>query len=291
MKLVIGCGYFGLRVARRWRDAGERVATVTRSGERAAELAGEGFEPVIADVAHRATLGKLPAADAVLFAVGYDRASGLTHRQVYAGGLENVLTALAASPHAEQLRRFLYVSTTGVYAESAGDWIDEDAPCDPNTPGAHAHLEAEQVLAASRFADRAVVMRMAGLYGPQRVPRRDDLIAGRPIVAASEGFINLIQIDDAADAVLAAEQRASPPVTLNVSDGHPVNRRTYLEAMARLIGAPSPRFVEMDASAAPVRGSASKRIGNRRLIESLGVSLRYPTYREGLASALAEFPQ
>ncbi len=290
MKLVVGCGYLGLRVARRWRDAGQRVATVTRSSERAEALASEGFVPIVADVTRRSTLGRtlselpalsgLPAVEAVLIAVGYDRAAGLSQRDVYVGGLENVLAVLA-----DDVQRIVYVSTTGVYGGDDG-WVDEDTPCQPSTPGGAAHWEAEKLLAASRFADRAIVMRMAGLYGAGRVPRKNDLLAGEPIAAASDGYINLIQIDDAADAVVAALRRAAPPITVNVSDGHPVNRRAYLEEIARIVGAPAPRFVEPDASARPARGSASKRIGNGRLIATLDVTLTYPTYREGLAAAL-----
>ena len=285
MKLIIGCGYLGLRVARLWRDAGEAVAALTRSADRATLLAGQGFAPIVADVAHRDSLGKLPPVDAVLYAVGYDRAAGLTHRQVYVGGLENTLSALAASPHADALRRFVYISTTGIYAAS-DDWVDEDAPCDPSTPGAEAHLEAERVLAASSFADRAIVLRMAGLYGHERIPRREELAAGKPIAAATDGFVNLIHVDDAAAAVVAAEQRAMSPRVFNVADGQPANRRAYLEEIARLSNAPPPRFVEPDADAPPTRGSASKRISNRRMMAELSLSLHYPSYREGLAASI-----
>lgn len=290
MKLVIGCGYLGLRVARLWRDAGDVVATLTRSAARAAELAGEGFTPIVGDVAHRDTLGGLPAVDAVLFAVGYDRSCGLTHRQVYVGGLENVLAALAESPHAAALRRFLYISTTGVYAANDRDTVDEDAACDPITPGAQAHLQAELALAASCFADRALVLRMAGLYGCERIPRLDDLRAGRPIAAASDGYVNLIHVDDAAAVVLAAEARAAPPRVYNVADGHPVTRQEYLEEVARLIEAPPPQFVEATGEDPPARGSASKRIGARRMAVELSPALRYPSYREGLAASLWGFP-
>ncbi len=286
MKLVIGCGYLGVRVARLWREAGHAVATLTRSGERAMQLAGQGFAPIVGDIAHRDALGKLPQAETVLYAVGYDRAAGLTHRQVYVGGLENTLAALAASQHAEALRRFIYISTTGVYAACDHDWVDEDAACDPNTPGAKAHLEAEQLLMASPFGNRAIVLRMAGLYGHERIPRRDELAAGRPIAAAVEGFVNLIHVDDAAAAVVAAEGRAAVPRVFNVADGNPANRREYLEEIARLANAPPPQFVEPQAEAPPTRGSASKRISNRRMRAELSVALQYPTYREGLAASM-----
>jgi nucleoside-diphosphate-sugar epimerase len=220
----------------------------------------------------------------VLFAVGYDRAGGLTHRQVYVGGLENVLDALAQSPSAAELRRFIYVSTTGVYAASDG-WVDEDAPCAPNTPGAQAHFDAERLLAASPLADRAVVLRMAGLYGHERVPRREELLANRPISAASDGYLNLIHVDDAAAVAVLAGERSVTPSVFNVADGQPTNRREYLAEVARLFGAPPPRFVEPGKDDLPARGSASKRIGNRRMMAELAPTLAYPSFREGLAAA------
>ena len=83
-KLVIGCGYLGSRVARRWRDAGEDVLVTTRKPERFAELQGEGFRPVLFDVL---APGELPRVDAVLYSVGYDRSAGAAMRRVYVEGL------------------------------------------------------------------------------------------------------------------------------------------------------------------------------------------------------------
>jgi nucleoside-diphosphate-sugar epimerase len=294
MKLVVGCGFLGLRAARLWRDAGESVATVTRSEGRAKSLADEGFVPIVANVVEPQSLPDLPAAESVLFAVGFDRSAGRTHRQVYVEGLANVLHALASGQHADRLRRFIYVSTTGVYAASDREEVDEESPCDPSTPGAQAHQQAERILAESPFADRAIVLRMAGLYGHERVPRLDDIRAGRRIAAASDGFVNLIHVDDAAAAVLAAETRGESPRTFNISDGHPANRRAYLEEIARRLQVPPPQFVEPDETThaatheakRPARGSASKRISNRRMLAELLPTLKYPSYREGLAASL-----
>jgi nucleoside-diphosphate-sugar epimerase len=286
MKLVVGAGYLGSRVARSWRDRGDDVAAVTRSTARSEKLAAEGIRPIVADVTVASSLADLPAADTVLFAVGYDRTSGMPHRDVYVEGLRNVLSALANSSQGDTVRRFIYISTTGVYAASEHDEVDEGSPCEPTTPGAIAHFEAEQLLLASPIADRAIVLRMAGLYGEERVPRVEELRAGQLIAAASDGFVNLIQVDDAASVILAAESRGMPPRLYNVSDGHPANRREYLQEVARLIGAPEPEFVEPSEDAAPTRGSASKRISNRRMMAELGVELRCPSFREGLAASL-----
>jgi nucleoside-diphosphate-sugar epimerase len=290
MKLIVGAGYLGIRVARLWRAAGNNVAAVTRSATRAETLATTGIQPIVADVTTPPSLADLPNAETILFAVGFDPSCGMTQRQVYAEGLGNVLAALANSTHGNKVRRFLYISTTGVYAASEHDEVDEDSPCKPNTPGAMAHFEAERLLLASPFADRAVVLRMAGLYGDERIPRLDDLRAGRPIAAAGEGFVNLIHVDDAAAVVIAAEEQGTPGRIYNVSDGRPVNRREYLTEVARLIGAPEPIFVEPAENAVPTRGSASKRIGNRSLMAELGAELQYPSFREGLAASLKRMP-
>jgi nucleoside-diphosphate-sugar epimerase len=126
---------------------------------------------------------------------------------------------------------------------------------------------------------------MAGIYGPDRIPRRRALLAGLPIAAPSDGFLNLIHVDDAARIVVAAEEQLEPPNLLCVSDGHPVVRGEYYRELARAAGAPAPRFVTPAAGEpATDRASSSKRVSNRQLLQQLAISLQYPSYREGLAA-------
>jgi nucleoside-diphosphate-sugar epimerase len=282
-KLIFGCGYLGSRVARRWLDAGEEVAIVTRSRERAAELSAAGYQAIVADVLRPATLADLPSADTVLFAVGYDRASGAAIHDVYVGGLHAVLGALPTSTG-----KFLYISSTGVYGSAGGHWVDEETPCDPQRPGGRACLEAEQLLAAHALGKRAIVLRMAGIYGPGRLPNAADIRAERPIAAPEHGALNLIHVDDAAAVVVAAGLRGAPPRCYTVSDGHPAERRAYYEELARLLHAPPPTFAVPSAdSPAAARAAADKRVKNTRLLAELQVTLAYPSYREGLAAIVA----
>ncbi len=283
-KLIFGCGYLGSRVALRWRDAGEPVHVVTRSAERAKLLHSEGFFPLVADVTEPTTLASLPQAETVLFAVGMDRASGRSVREVYVEGLRQVLDALP-----EGVERFIYVSSTGVYGPHAGDWVDEESPCEPLRETGRACLEAERVLEQHRLGERAVVLRLAGIYGPGRIPLAGKLQAGEPIPAPADGFLNLIHVDDAAEVVLAAEQHAQPPRRYCVADGHPAVRREYYAELARLLGAPPPRFSEPAAdSPAAQRAAADKRVASTRMLAELRVKLRFPTYREGLAAIVAQ---
>lgn len=283
-RLIIGCGYLGLRVARRWRDAGDKVYVTTRSPSRAKELAAEGFETLIVDVTEPTSRDELPIAETALFAVGYDRHAGHSIEDVYALGLKNILDALP-----KETGRVIYISTTGVYGDSAGDWVDEDSPCDPQRPGGKASLAAEEILGRYPLGERSIVLRLAGIYGPGRIPNQTALLAGEPIAVPTEGYLNLIHVDDATTAVLAAAAVEAPlPRRYLVSDGHPVRRAEYYTELARVLHAPAPRFVEPpsdDSRAA--RAAADKRICNARMLAELHVSLAFPSFREGLAAIVA----
>lgn len=282
MKLIFGCGYLGRRVAQRWLAAGEPVAAVTRSADRADEFRRQGIRPLLADVTRPETLVDLPTADTLLFAVGYDRRAGLSRWQVYVDGLRNVLDAAPG-----EIGRIVMVSSTGVYGDHQGAWVDEQTPCRPAREAGEAFLAAEQLLRESRFGEKSVILRMAGLYGPGRLMRRPELLAGDALVVVP-GYLNLIHVDDAAEAVLAAATRASPPRTYLVSDGRPVERRDYLRHLAALLGAPEPRFEVVSArEAVGRRGTDSKRVCHARLVDELDFRPKYPSYREGLAAALA----
>lgn len=286
-KLVFGCGYLGLRVARRWLAAGHAVYPITRRHERADIWRREGLQAIVADVTQRETLQALPAADTVLYAVGHEAGPiqiGLNQIGPHLSGLRNVLDALPA------FRRFIYISSTGVYGDWQGDWVDEETPCQPSRASGQACLEAERMIAASETARQAVVLRLAGLYGPGRIPRQDVLLAGEPLAAPRQGFLNLIHVDDAVEAVLAAEkvQRDLPRVYL-ISDGSPVVRGDYYAELARLIGASPPRFEESSRDTpAAARAAADKRISNARMRAELDFSLRFPSYREGLRAIVTQ---
>jgi len=305
MKLLFGHGYLGSRVAQLWRDAGSPVTIVTRNEEKARALRADGYEAIVADVCDRQSLAKLPPAETVVFAVGYDRKT--SHHapnvsgpptpsilEVYAGGVANVLDALAVvgSP------TFIYISSTGVYGDADGDWVDEQTECRPLREGGKACLAAEQAIAAHPLGTKSIVLRLAGIYGPGRIPRREPLLRGEPIEAPAEGYLNLIYVDDAARIVLAAENKFADhqssdnqrrlPQTYCVADGRPGLRREYYTELARLLNAPEPRFTAAcPDSPAAQRAASDKRISSAKLLGEIGVELQYPTFREGLAAIVA----
>lgn len=284
-KLIFGCGYLGSRVAQKWREAGHRVTVVTRRKNHAANLSKDGYDVVIADVTQPATLQHLPDADTVLFAVGFDRTSSPSIHDVYTGGVRNVLAMLPAGTS-----RFIYISTTGVYGPAEGEWVDEVTPPNPRREGGLASLAAESELAASEVAKRSAILRLAGIYGPGRVPFLKELKAGEPIAAPATGWLNLIHVDDAAGVVNATSMLPEfndGPRLYCVSDGQPVQRGEYYSEVARQVGAPPPHFVEPNPdSPRAARAEANRRISNARMLADLRVTLTYPDYRSGLVSAV-----
>jgi len=245
--------------------------------------------PVVANILDKRSLSELPQVDTVLFAVGYDRSADAPIEEVYPTGLANVLDALPAATG-----RVIYISTTGVYGPADGEWVDEETPTAPQRDGGKASLAAEQILAAHPLGKNSVILRLAGIYGPNRVPYIDKLRAGEPLAVPSAGWLNLIHADDAATIVLASEKWAAAnpnsgaPEIFCVSDGQPVIRGEYYREVARLIGAADPQFVAPEAGTpAAERARSDKRISNRKLMTAIGVELRYPSYREGLAAILS----
>src|SRR5262249_57188389 len=129
----------------------------------------------------------------------------------------------------------------------------------------------------------AVILRFAGIYGPGRLLGRQAVEAGEPLVGDPDRWLNLIHVEDGAAAVLAAEARGEPGAVYNVCDDRPVRRRAFYAELARLLGAPKPRFVPPAPGAPlPPHERTNRRILNRRLRAGLGVGLRYPRFEQGL---------
>lgn len=284
--LIIGCGYVGRRAARVWLKQGRTVSALTRSTENAAKLATLGITPIIGDVMRPESLTDLPTADLVLYAVGFDRAAGNSQRDVYVTGLNNVLSAVL-----NRVDRLIYLSSTSVYGQTAGEVVDESSPCRPIRENGQICLDAERLI-ESRLGKSSTaafqILRLAGIYGPNRLLARVAALRnGEAVRGNPDGFLNLIHVEDIIRTISACETRGVAGRTYLVSDNRPVTRREYYETLARLIGAATPQFGG-GGSERHGGDSLNKRCNNRRLREELAVDLAYPTIETGLPAALAE---
>jgi nucleoside-diphosphate-sugar epimerase len=273
--LIFGCGFLGQRVASQWKVQGRHVFAVTRN----ATHLPSNVEPIVCDVLKPETLLPLPQADTVLYAIGFDRTSGASMRSVYVDGLANVLA------HLPPPRCFLYVSSSSVYGQTDGGWVDETSPTLPQEESGRIVLDAENLLRA-KLPD-AIVLRFAGIYGPGRLLRRQSIEKGEPIVGDAGKWLNLIHVDDGARAILAAEVRAQPGRVFNICDDHPVRRRYFYATLARLLKAPEPSFVAPPPDQpTPPHEKAHRRINNRRMKEELRVALQFPDFDQGLRGSV-----
>ncbi len=270
--LIVGCGYLGRRVARLLIERGEIVFGTTRS--RADELTALGIRPIVADVLVPETLGTIPNVDRVLHCVGYDMALIHTMRAVYVDGLKNLLEALEGAP------KLVLASSTGVYGSLVAGKLDEDSPIYPAVRTQKHLAEAERLLGA-----RGVIVRYSGLYGPGRILRSEAVTRGEPFDDSPDGLVNLIHIDDAAEAAVLALDRGVPGRLYLATCDEPVSRRVLYGLTARLLGAPEPVFVKPDYIG---REDLDRWFSNRRIKEELGLALRYPTIATGLPASIAD---
>jgi nucleoside-diphosphate-sugar epimerase len=200
-----------------------------------------------------------------------------------------VVAGLGARIAASNARWVGYLSTTGVYGDHGGGWVDEQTPPRPTTERGTARIAAEAAWEA--LGVPLHVFRLAGIYGPGRGPfekvRRG---TARRIVKKDQVF-SRAHVDDIA-AVLAASMRAPEPGLYNVADDEPAPPEDVLAFAAHLLGLPPPPEVAFgEADLSPMAQSfyaESKRVGNDRIKDRLGIRLGYPTYREGLRAVLAE---
>jgi nucleoside-diphosphate-sugar epimerase len=247
---------------------GDDVFATTR-GPRADALSRAGLTPLTIDVT-ASVLPAFPVFETVVYAVGRDRTRDDTMFDIHVNGLRTVLNALDGSTG-----RVIYVSSTGVYAQDTGEWVDEESRCEPVDDGGRACLCGERLLLGHARGDDAIVLRLAGLYGPGRVPQSADVAAGATITGSPDAFVNRVHVDDAAAAVVAAATRSVTRRTFVVSDSHPTTRREYVGSLAARLGVLPPSFKG--------GGGLGKRVRNDRAVHELGLRLKYPSYREALS--------
>lgn len=290
VKLIIGCGYLGERVAKQWLSGGHETWALTRSAVRAARLADTGLSPLIGDVLDRKSLQKLPQVETILYAVGFDRTSKTSKRTIYVDGLQNTLEQIQG-----RCRRLVYISSTSVYGQDNGEFVDEFSTVSPSEENGRICRDAETVvwkhfLGTNRGASvgEAIVLRLAGIYGPSRLLAREQQLRGGGLLSGNpDSWLNLIEVEDAVQSVLAAEARGKSGETYLICDDRPIRRREYYAALAQQLGLAAPGFEEL-ASDSPERRQLNKRCINQRMRQELRVELRSPTIIEGLRHLFAE---
>ncbi|PTU31454.1 SDR family oxidoreductase [Stenotrophobium rhamnosiphilum] len=271
--LIVGCGDVGLRVAQRLLTMGREVTGVVRSDQSAADLTQAGVTTLQINLDTEAP----PANAPLLFWFAPPSNAGSSDLRLR--------RFLDANPDSDM--RIVYISTSGVYGDCEGRWIDEDAPLQPISARAQRRLDAEQALAM--WGGDYVILRVPGIYGPGRLPV-ERLQKQLPVVRAEESpFTNRIHSDDLAEAALHAAAYGTRTAAYNISDGNPTTMCDYFTRCAALLDLPPPPQVSMDEARrifTPAMWSfmeESKRLKNERMLQQLGFEPRYPDLARGLA--------
>lgn len=277
---IFGLGYSGLAIAAAARAAGWSVAGTVRTAAKAEGLRAQGLDAHVFD-------GTRPIDPATL----RDCAHVLCTIAPGSGGDP----ALGASAAALRAARWLgYLSTTGVYGDHGGAWVDEDTPPRPAQPRSVERLAAERAWQALGKDGAAAVtlFRLPGIYGPGR-SALDQVRAGsaRRIDKPGQVF-SRIHVDDIAGAVMAALARDATGGTYNVADDLPAPSGDVIAYACELLGQTVPPAIPWEQAEPTLSAMArsfyaeSRRVRNDRMKRDLGVVLRYPTYREGLQAIL-----
>jgi nucleoside-diphosphate-sugar epimerase len=285
--LIAGCGYVGSALAAELVAAGHEVV----GSKRRPEGLPAGVVPLAADLADRASLDAALArvalpVDVVVYAAAADRGDDDSYRRAYVDGLRNLLDALrarGASP-----RHVFFTSSTAVYAQDDGSWVDEASATAPADFRGARMLEAERVLAAAGWP--ATSLRLGGIYGPGRTRLVESVRSGRASIRPGPPrFGNRIHRDDAAGALAHLVGRAlagapPPPLLLGVDD-EPADEAVVLRWIASQLGVAAPPAREEPPAPGARRPGSNKRCSNAAL-RATGYRFRYPSFREGYAAAL-----
>ncbi len=283
--LVAGCGYVGQRLASRLRGHYDITALVRSDGS-AAALQRQGIRAVCLDLDCPSASPRMvqwPAPEALIYLVPPPRQGESDLR------LDRFLRLAGAPPG-----RFVYLSTTGVYGDAQGELVDESTPVQPRNDRARRRVSAEEMTRVwcSERHVRRVVLRVPGIYGPGRLPL-EILRRSEPVVCEQEaGIGNRIHVDDLVEACAAALSNPLARGVYNVTDGNALSSTTFVRQVAKLAGLPSPPQVPMDEAQltfSPERLSflnESRRVCNRRMLEHLGVTLKYADLESGIRASL-----
>ena len=280
-EVIFGCGYLGRMVALHERDNGRPPLGVVRSATSVKELQGIGIEALMADLDAPGPPG-LPLHDSLLFYFIPPPKDG--------DGDTRVGNLISAFGHAGHPRRIVYLSTTGVYGDCHGDWVNEERPVNPVASRAKRRWDAECRLREWRATTggELVVLRVAGIYGPGRLPLQR-LRAGLPLVRTEESpWTNRIHVADLVQVCLAAMQRGRDGEVYNVSDGSPGTMIDYFTRIADLAGLPHPPAITLSQAQQQLSAGMlsymreSRRLDNSKIRNALGIELKYPTMETGL---------
>ena len=305
--LIVGCGYVGLPLGAEMARQGHAVFGLRRSAAAENELKAAGIHPLTGDVTKPETLAKLPCQfDWVVNCAAPGGGSADDYRKIYLEGNQNLISWLAAAPP----EKFVYTSSTSVYGQNDGSMVTEESPAEPEAETAKVLIEAENLLLAARTGSGtgvppvriethgsdaratsipAVILRVAGIYGPERGHWFKQFLRGEArIEGDGSRWLNMIHRDDVIGCILAALESGKPGEVYNAVDNEPVTQLKFFDWLAMQLKRPLPPGIPTDADVRRKRGATNKRVSNGKLRTELKYEFRFPDFRKGYAAEIAK---
>jgi nucleoside-diphosphate-sugar epimerase len=290
--LIVGCGYIGLSLGKELVQLGHEVFGLRRTATAADALKAAGLRPLLADVTQPETLAKLPCEfDWVVNCVASQGGDAAEYRRIYLRGTRHLMKWLSAkSP-----QKFVYTSSTSVYGQTDGSWVNETSPAEPVAETAKVLLETEELLighSGSRGRSPhqklpAVILRVAGTYGPERGHWFKQFLKNEArIEGDGSRFLNMIHRDDVVGCVIEALKNGRPGEIYNAVDDEPVSQLDFFQWLAEELGKELPPSVPEDLVEIRKRGATNKRVSNRKLKVELDYRFKYPNFRSGYTAEI-----
>jgi nucleoside-diphosphate-sugar epimerase len=286
--LIVGCGYVGLPLGKELARLGHEVFGLRRSALAETELKAAGITPLHADITQPETLANLPRDFDWVVNCGASGGGGAAdYRKIYLEGNRNLVSWLASSPP----KKFLYTSSTSVYGQNDGSLVTEKSLAEPAADTAKVLVETEKLLLAARAttAFPAVILRVAGIYGPARGHWFKQFLRGEARIEGDGArWLNMIHRDDLIGVIIAALRDARPGEIFNAADCEPVSQRDFFAWLAAELKRPLPSSVPLDENLWRRRGATNKRVSNAKLLAELKYKFQFPDFRAGYTALCLE---
>jgi nucleoside-diphosphate-sugar epimerase len=284
--LIVGCGYVGTPLGAELVKQGHEVFGLRRNTGAEAHFQSAGIKPLTADITRAEQLAQLPATyDWVVNCVSASGGGAEEYREVYLQGTRNLIEWLGAAPP----KKFVYTSSTSVYGQNDGSLVKETSPTEPAAETAKSLVETERILldAVRQTNFPAVILRLAGIYGPGRGYWFKQYLKNEArIEGTGARILNMIHRDDVAGAIIAALKSGRPGEIYNAVDDEPVSQLNFFQWLSGPLGKELPPSLPEDTDAEHKRGVTNKRVSNRRLKMELGYQFKYPTFRQGYTAEI-----
>jgi nucleoside-diphosphate-sugar epimerase len=283
--LIVGCGYVGLPLGAELIRIGHDVFGLRRNPAAQSDLKSAGIQPLLGDITKTETLAKLPREfDWVVNCVAAG-GNAENYRQTYLEGTKNLIDWLAPNPP----KKFICASSTSVYGQNDGLQVKESSVTDPLAETSKILVETEKLLSDAMAQKKipAVVLRVAGIYGPKRGHRFKQFLKNEAkIEGDGSRFLNMIHRDDVIGCIIAALKNGRAGEIYNAVDDEPVSQKNFFEWLAGTLGKYPPPSVPENPNKSQKRGVTNKRVSNRKLKMELGYQFKYPNFRIGYSAEL-----